>query len=73
MSFLSLRSSELLIISIQLSDRIIRHCCPAVAMVVVTVFFESLWSTLISLSSTRFSLSRCGLCELVNFHTVVCE
>ncbi len=73
MSFLSLRSSELLITSIQSSDRIIRHCSRAVAMFVVTVFIESLLSTSISLSLPKLSLSGCGLYELVIFHTVDCE
>jgi hypothetical protein len=41
-------------------------------MVVVTVFFESLWSTSIGLSSTLLSLSRCGPYDAVIFRTVFC-
>jgi hypothetical protein len=37
-------SSVLMITSMPSSDRIIRRCIRGVAMVVVTVFFESLWS-----------------------------
>jgi hypothetical protein len=55
------------------SDRFLRHCSGGVAMVVVTVFYESLWSTSMRLSSTRLSLSSRGLYELVIFHTVDCE
>jgi hypothetical protein len=73
MVFLSLRSSEFLITSIQSSDRIIRHCSRAVAMVVVTGFFESLWSTSMRLSLPKLSLSSCGMYELVIFHKVDCE
>ncbi len=72
-SFLSLRSSELLITSIQSSDRIIWHCSRAIALVVVTVFVESLWSTSMRLASTLLSLSGCGRYELVIFHKVDCE
>ena len=61
MRFLSLWSSTFSITSVSFSDRFLRHCSGGVAMVVVTVFFESLWSTSIRLSSTLLSLSRCGL------------
>ena len=73
MRFLSLWSSTFSITSVSFSDRFLGHCSGGVAMVVVTVFFESLWSTSIRLSSTLLSLSGCGLYELVIFHTVDCE
>ena len=73
MRFLSLWSSTFSITSVSFSDRFLRHCSGGVAMVVVTVFFESLWSTSMRLSSTLLSLSGCGLYVLVIFHTVDCE